>query len=184
MTFLILTLLLLATMIPMAEEPVPAKTPARTKQAPSGLSGDSAALVKASNDAKAAKKQGTKRKVITNKDLKHNSTKLKTTVLAPLAPPPAETIPPPKETGLVQLAEERYRARKAAELRVAAAEKHVIELEANLGRIEQNYYDENDLNERDTVIRERFAQARRQLTAGRRDLADARDTLMLLAAKP
>ena len=76
--------------------------------------------------------------------------------------------------------DERYRLRIAAQSRYDKADLQVKTLENDLARVEKNYYDENDLNYRDTVLQERFAQTKRQLEDARRELADARDALTAL----
>lgn len=171
-----LPLLLLAGQSGAAQEPQPAP-PARAATA-TGLAGDSAPLVKASEAAKAKKKPSTPRKVITNKDLKSGSN-LKTNDIRPLAE--AEE-PKPAAESPSKLADERYRARKAAEERLSTAEQRLAVLEAELVRVEQSYYDENDAARRDTVIRDAYAQARRRRDEGLRELEEAREAL--LAATP
>jgi membrane-bound lytic murein transglycosylase B len=136
------------------------------------------ALVKAAHAAK-AKKQASTKKPITNADLKKAKSKLLTHDPAPLAAASATTAPAAATDtrGPIAKDDDQYRARKAGEERVKTAEAKVTELEKELDRVEQSYYNENDPTERDTVIAKRFAQTKRQLEAARKDLADARDAL-------
>jgi len=121
---------------------------------------------------KAAKANGTRkksaRKVITNADVKKARAKLIVTNPAPL--PVAAS-----QKGSIQLQDDRLRARDADDAKVVAAGKKVAELEKELHRVEQTFYDENDATYRDDVIRKRFDQINSQLEAARKALADARD---------
>ncbi|HEX7189994.1 MAG TPA: hypothetical protein VF381_00340 [Thermoanaerobaculia bacterium] len=145
-------------------------------------------LVKAAHAAK-AKKQTSTKKPITNADLKKAKSKLLTTTPAPAtATDTTATATPTTATtdtrGPITKDDERYRTRKAAEERVNAASAKVSDLEKELDRVEQNYYNTNDPNERDTVIAKRFAQTKKQLEDARKELADARDALDGVNKKP
>jgi vacuolar-type H+-ATPase subunit I/STV1 len=128
---------------------------------------------------KAAKASGGPRKpsgkVITNDDVKKGATKSKGTP----SKEAAKTAPLDTK-GPLQKQEEQRRARVAATQRVDDAEKKVAELEAELRRVEQAYYEESDLNRRDTVLVARFEQTKTQLEGARKELADARDALNVL----
>jgi hypothetical protein len=63
----------------------------------------------------------------------------------------------------------------AATTRLEAARQEVSDLEKELGRLEEDYYNEDDATYRDQVIESRFAQATRQLQAARQKLLEARD---------
>jgi len=140
-------------------------------------------LVKAAHAAKAKKLASTK-KPITNADLK----KAKSQLIVHDAPPvtatdttaTTATTAPTDTRGPIAKDDDRYRARKAVEERVNAASAKVTELEKELDRVEQNYYNTNDPTERDNVIAKRFAQTKRQLEDARKELADARDALAAL----
>jgi hypothetical protein len=140
-------------------------------------------LVKAAHASK-AKKQASTKKPITNADLK----KAKSKLIAHEAPPVAtETTASAAVTdtrGPIAKDDERYRDRKAGEERVKILSEKVTELEKDLDRIEQSYYNENDPNERDTVIFKRFAQTKKQLEDARKELADARDGLDTVNKRP
>jgi hypothetical protein len=139
-------------------------------------------LVKAAHAAK-AKKLASTRKPITNADLKKAKSKLMTFEPIPVASTDttASTSKAATDTkGPLEKEDERYRARKAAEERVNEAAAKVSDLEKEIDRVEQNYYNTNDPTERDTVIAKRFAQTRKQLEDARKELADARDALAAL----
>jgi len=140
-------------------------------------------LVKAAHAAKAKKLTSTK-KPITNADLKKAKSKLIT-----LTPPSdkatatdttASSATTTDTKGPLAKEDDRYRARKDAEAQVNAANAKVTGLEKELDRVEQDYYNTNDPNERDTVIAKRFAQTKKQLDDARKELAEARDALAAL----
>lgn len=128
-------------------------------------------MVKAAKDAKEKRKKPQTR-VITNKDVKKSKGKL----IVLEGTTPAETAKAPAPTSLEEQ-EKRRKARIAAAEVVSTAEKKVAGLERSVGELEQQYYQENDPNYRDEVIRDRFNQAKRQLDEARAELADARDAL-------
>jgi hypothetical protein len=142
-------------------------------------------LVKAAHAAKAKKLASTK-KPITNADLKKAKSQL---IVHESAPPPViatdttattATTATTDTRGPIAKDDDRSRARKVVEERVNAGTAKVSELEKELNRVEQNYYNTNDPTERDTVITKRFAQTKRQLEDARKELADARDALAAL----
>jgi hypothetical protein len=139
------------------------------------------ALVKAAHAAKAKKLASTK-KPITNADLKKAKSKLATfTPAQATATDTTATASVATDTkGPMAKEDDRYRARKDAEERVNAASAKVSDLEKEIDRVEQSYYNTNDPNERDNVIAKRFAQTKRQLEDARKELADARDALAAL----
>ena len=134
------------------------------------------ALVDTAKDAKAKRKKSST-KVITNADVKKSKGKL-----IVLDTATAEPAPKPAAKATLVQHDERYKARLAAVDHVIASEKKVADLEKDLERIEQRYYEENDPNYRDTVLQQRFAQTKRQLEDARQQLADARDALTTIEA--
>ncbi|MBV8519706.1 MAG: hypothetical protein JO197_20105 [Acidobacteria bacterium] len=128
---------------------------------------DTTKLVEASKQAKQRKKSSTK--VITNADVKKSKGKLIERPAGSL--PPVQPLPP-------QMSAEEFeasrRARAAGDARAEAIQKRVTELEIQLSQIEQSYYDENDLQRRDTEIVRRFEETKKQLDATRAELAAAK----------
>lgn len=123
--------------------------------------GDS--LVDAAKTAKANRKKSTA-KVITNADVKKSRGKLgQTTVPAPPDAPPEESLVEKQATMRKQRAE---RAEK-----LAAATASVEALEKEVALLEQQYYEENDLDHRDGELVRRFNEAKKQLDAARETLA-------------
>jgi L-lactate utilization protein LutC len=131
---------------------------------------DDSPLVKAAKAAGGPHKPSGK--VITNDDVKKAAAK-PSAAAPPVSPAPA---PAAAKTTLQKLTEER-RARVDAVKRAEVAEKKAAELEAELRRLEQAYYEEFDLNRRDTVLMPRFEQTKKQLDEAKQELADARDAL-------
>lgn len=169
----------LALLLLVAQETTTATTTAAPPPKPKPVESD---LVKAARAAKAKKLASTK-KPITNADLKKAKTKLIVYHPVPVTvtDTTASTATATTDTkGPLTKDDERYRARKAAEERVNVASAKVSDLEKEIDRVEQSYYNTNDPNERDTVIAKRFAQTRRQLEDARKELADARDALAAL----
>lgn len=116
-------------------------------------------------------------KVITNAEVKKGAAKPAT------AATPATTTavaPAPDTTTPSQKLDAQRRARVDAVKRAEAADTKVAQLEAELRRLELAYYDESDLNKRDTVLVQRFEQTKKQLDDARAELADARDALTKL----
>ena len=136
-------------------------------------------LIEAAKAAKAKRKKPST-KVITNKDVKKSKGKL--IVIDSKEPEGAEKQPGGPSQSSIEKHDDRYKARLAAEEHLAESEKKVAELQKELELIEQRYYETNDPHYRDTVLQERFAQAKRQLEDARAELADARDGLQKLEA--
>ena len=127
-------------------------------------------LVKAAKSTGGPRKKTTK--VITNDDVKKSANK------APATPPKDAANPSPADTkGPLQKQDEQRRARIAAVKRVTDAETKAAELEAELRRLEQAYYEEADLNRRDTVLVPRFEQTKKQLDEVKAELTNAREAL-------
>jgi hypothetical protein len=145
------------------------------------------ALVRAARDSKAARDahpSRTPRKVITNADVKKSTGKVvfggKTMTIGPRKPVAGgakSSVKAEPAKSSLENQDAQHHARIAATERVNAAEKKVGDLERSARSLEQAYYDENDANVRDTVLRKRFEQTKRQLDDARRELADARDAL-------
>jgi DNA repair exonuclease SbcCD ATPase subunit len=133
------------------------------------LAADDSPLVKAAKAAGGPRKHAGK--VITNVDVKKAAVK-SGTASATAAPTPAADT-----KGPLQKQDEQRRTRAAAVARVADAEKKAAELEAELRRLEQAYYEESDLNRRDRVLVPRFEQTKKQLDEAKAELAAARDAL-------
>lgn len=122
-------------------------------------------LVEAAKGAKARRKASTTR-VITNADVKKSKGKIGQT-----ARPAIAIEEGPSET-LTERHEAAKKAAAAAEARLAAARKDVADLEKTVAAIEQEYYDESDLNRRDTEVVRRFDAAKAKLDAARTALED------------
>lgn len=110
-----------------------------------------------------AKRQASKSRVITNADVKNSKGKVVTTNVP--------DTPVEKQPTML----EKHAAARAADKKLQAArlavQTRVEDLETELAAIEQAYYDENDLNRRDTVIVSRFQEVKAQLDAERAALA-------------
>jgi hypothetical protein len=132
---------------------------------------EDSALVKAAKAAGGPRKPTGK--VITNDDVKKNA--LPSTGTAATAP--ASTLDTKTTT---EKFEELRKARASAQKRVDDAEKKAAGLEAELRRLELAYYEEADLDRRDTLIAARFGQTKSQLDAARKELSDASDALKKL----
>ncbi|HEV7767107.1 MAG TPA: hypothetical protein VGQ76_19050 [Thermoanaerobaculia bacterium] len=121
-------------------------------------------LVDAAKTAKAKRKKSTT-KVITNADVK----KAKSTLIENKLEPLPETAALPKEGMLDKQARER-REKQAADVKVAAARTIVAGFEKELVTIEQQYYETNDLNRRDTELVRRFNDVKAKLDVARKEL--------------
>lgn len=158
----LLLLFVLVAAAQVADDPAPGP-----KAAPKD-----SALVQASRDNGGPRKKKA-RKVITNADVKRSKGKL---VVLPQRPEVTSSAEPPaSDKGLLEQQDDSRKARREAEKRLADADARVKDLERELARIEQSYYDESDPNRRDSAITARFLQTKRQLDDARKDLADARD---------
>lgn len=120
-------------------------------------------LVDAAKEAKSKRKKSTS-KVITNADVKKSKGKIVETPNVPAAPVE-------KEPTLTEKHEAQKVADKVANELRAQHEKLVADLEKELAAIEQQYYDENDLNRRDTEIVKKFNDVKAKLDAARNELA-------------
>ena len=123
-----------------------------------------ASLVEAAKAAKAKPKKCTA-KVITNSDVKKSKGVL---VESSAAAKPVGAEP---EESLVEKQESMRRARTEHAEALRIAEATVAALQKELAAIEQQYYDENDLDRRDREIVKRFELTRQKLDAAREELA-------------
>lgn len=134
------------------------------------LAAEDSPLVKAAK-ANGGPKRRTTKKVITNEDVKKSKGKL---VDLPRKPAPATTAKGPAK-GSLETQDDQRRAQALASSHVNTAQLKVNDLEKELLRLEQAYYEAADPNYRDTKIQDRFNQTKRQLDNARKELADARD---------
>ena len=145
------------------------------------LLADDSTLVKAAK-ANGGLKKPIPKKTITNKDVKKSTGKIAETPNVG----PASAGQGRAEARPTSLAEHeaRKKALSIAKQRVTDAQSNVGELEKELGRVEQSYYESSDPSYRDTTIIARFDQTKKQLDTARQTLADARDALTALTPKP
>jgi hypothetical protein len=127
-----------------------------------GFAADTQDLVAAAKASKEKKKKSTT-KVITNSDLKKARGNVQTRKSEPAA---VEA-----QKSLVDEYEASYRARNATAAELQKAKGVVAELEHQLAAVEQSYYEENDLDHRDTDIVRQFETVRTKLEAARKNLA-------------
>ena len=119
-------------------------------------------LVETAKEAKAKRRKSTT-KVITNADVKKAKAKIATT--------DAPTTPVQPEPSLMEKHATTREAERIAAERKAVTELLIASLEKELAAIEQKYYEENDLDRRDTEIVKRFNATREKLDAARSELA-------------
>lgn len=116
-------------------------------------------LVSAAKTAKEKRKKSTT-KVLTNADVKKSKGKIATT-------PGVPDEPAKPEPGMVEKHETARAEEKALVEKRAASEKLIADLEKELAAVEQSYYNENDLNRRDTELVKRFNDVKARLEAAR-----------------
>jgi hypothetical protein len=120
-------------------------------------------LVDTAKTAKANRRKSTG-KVITNADVKKSKGKIgQTNVTAPIDAQPEES--------LVNKQQSMRKARADYEVRSASARTAVAQLEKEVAALEQQYYEENDLDYRDGELVRRFNDAKKKLDAARETLA-------------
>jgi hypothetical protein len=144
------------------------------------LFADDSTLVKAAK-ANGGLKKPMPKKTITNKDVKESKGKI---TELPATGTPVSVAPSEAKGSTLATFEEHKKAVAAAQQRVTIAETNVADLEKELARVEQSYYESSDPNYRDTAITARFDQTRKQLETARKQLAGARDALAALNPKP
>lgn len=127
--------------------------------------GDTSALVEASKNAK-AKRKGSTSKVITNADVK-KADKSKVTQRKSAA---TESAPAEPEQTLMEKHEAERTARLLHEQKSKTLGDAIALLEKELAKLEQSYYEANDLDYRDTVIVKRFNETKAKLDEARKQL--------------
>ena len=127
-------------------------------------------LVAAAKEAKNKRKKP-ETKVLTNADVK----KAKGTLIELKSPAgeaaaeSPEVLPAPLE-----LQDEQRRKRMELEAKIAEVEKTIGALERQLELIEQRYYEENDPDRRDKLIRPQFEEKKKELEGARAELETLR----------
>jgi DNA repair ATPase RecN len=120
-------------------------------------------LVETAKAAKASRRKSTG-KIITNADVKKSKGKLgQTTANAP--------VDAQAEESLVEKQASMRKARTEYNASSAAARAEVERLEKEVASLEQQYYEENDLDHRDGELVRRFNEAKKKLDAARETLA-------------
>jgi peptidyl-tRNA hydrolase len=135
-------------------------------------------LVEAARDAAAARKEAKTRTVIDNHTVRQTTGTI--TVLAE-RPEPVQ-IKSDEEVSNERLERSREQgryaeARAAAQRRLERAQEEVSSLETELRRLEEDYYEEDDIEHRDGVLERRYVKAQRQLEKVRAEVIDAREAL-------
>ncbi len=120
-------------------------------------------LTDAAKDAKSKRKKSTS-KVLTNADVKKSKGKV-------IETPNVPATLPEKEATLTEKYEAQRTADKVASEQRAKSEKLVADLEKKLAALEQQYYEENDLDRRDGEIVKKFNDTKAKLDAAKAELA-------------
>ncbi|MDQ3283440.1 MAG: hypothetical protein M3Q69_18730 [Acidobacteriota bacterium] len=131
--------------------------------ASAAMAADTKTLVDTAKAAKVKRKASSSR-VLTNADVKKSKGKLGETKLPP---GPIDTT---KEESLVEKQETMRKVRAEHSAQLAAAEAAVARLEKEVASLEQQYYDENDLDLRDRELVQRFNEKKKALDAARAEL--------------
>ena len=133
-------------------------------------------LVKAAKDAAARRESGSKTRLsIKDKDVKKSAGKLIETTSKPLPPVRAAEDVETRMRAEKAAADARKNDGKEVAARdLAAAEKKVADLESELRRIEESYYDEDDPEFREDVIEKRFEDTKAKLEKARLELETAK----------
>ena len=122
-------------------------------------------LVAAAKEAKSRRKKP-ETKVLTNADVRKSKGTL--IELKPaegeVAAEPSEQLPP------LELHDEQRRQRIELEEKILEVRKTISALERELELIEQRYYEENDPDRRDKLIRPQFEEKKKELDAARVEL--------------
>ncbi len=131
-------------------------------------------LVKAAKDS--ATKRATKSRLsITDKDVKKSAGKLIETTSKPLPPVQRDKAAEQQLLAEKAAAEQASEFEKMRAKRVAESEKKVAELEVELRRLEETYYDEDDADFREDVIEKRFNDTKAKLEKARQELEAIRN---------
>jgi hypothetical protein len=149
-----------------------AATTTTTEAQPAASAPDSP-LVKAAKDA-AAKRGNKPRLTINDKDVKKSAGKLIETTSKPLPPVRAADDVETRMRAEKTAREAKDDGKKLAASRVAASEKQIANLELELRRIEETYYDEDDPDFREDVIEKRFNETKAKLEKARQELEAAK----------
>lgn len=121
---------------------------------------DTTALVEASKNSK-AKRKGSTTKVITNADVKKadkNRVTSRKGTAEPVAPQPT----------LMETHEAERKARLEKEAKLKVLNETIAALEKELARLEQTYFETNDLDYRDTELVKRFNETKAKLDEARK----------------
>ncbi|HYO77860.1 MAG TPA: hypothetical protein VE010_15480 [Thermoanaerobaculia bacterium] len=124
---------------------------------------DAAKVLETAKAAKAKRKKSTAR-VITNADVKKSKGSV---VVTNQAQAPLEG---PAEESLVDKQESMRSERATYDTRYAAAKATVDALQKELAALEQQYYEENDLDRRDREIVRRFEETKKKLALATTEL--------------
>ena len=128
-------------------------------------------LVSAAKDAKGKRKQPST-KVLTNADVKKSKGKLivlsSKEVKSPESAKEVDPLTP------LQRHDANHRERLLVDEKLRAAQTRVEELEKELLEVEQRYYEENDPDRRDRIIRVKFEETRKALDEARSTLEAVR----------
>jgi hypothetical protein len=122
------------------------------------LAGDTKDLVTTAKSAKAKRKQSGSH-VITNADVKKSKGKVAETNLPPTP------IDHTKDESLVEKQQTMRKTRIEHDAQLAAAIANVERLKSQVAALEQQYYEENDLDLRDHDLVPRFNEAKKKLDA-------------------
>lgn len=179
LTAVAMTAALLTAEVTLAQAKETSKPAADPKVASSTTSekpaaADESPLVRAAREG-AANRTKKSRLSIQDKDVKKSKTKLIETTSKPLPPVPsaaeaADRAQRSREA--TALSEEK--ARTAATARLEEARNEVSNLESELRRIEETYYDEDDADFREEVIEKKFNDTAARLEKARQELEAAR----------
>jgi len=123
-------------------------------------------LVSAAKDAKEKRKQGST-KVLTNADVKKSKGKLIVLSSKEVKSPEPAKIDPLTP---LQRHDADYRERLLVDEKLRAAQTRVDDLEKELLEVELRYYEENDPDRRDRIIRVKFEETRKALDEARSEL--------------
>ena len=115
------------------------------------------------------KKKSTK--VITNDDVKKSTGKL---TELPGEGAEAQKAPGDPSKSTLEKHNDKLRAAESSAKRIAASEKMVADLESQLAKIEQSYYESTDPDYRDKTIKAQFNDTKRALDVARKALNDAK----------
>ncbi len=137
---------------------------------------DESPLVKAARKGKANREGEKSRISITNADVEKAGGKIIQSSDKPLVPLPANSDVEKTMRDLAAAKSNQKNKNQLTEL-VAKYQKEVTDLERELRRIEETYYNEDDPDYREDVLALNFDDTKKQLEAARKELAKARKAL-------